>query len=87
VSNGSVLRHHNASPAAPVRTVILGSGGFIGGAIVRKIGALASAVAGLGRNELDLIADGAAERLAERSCGPMTRWLWSRRGRRARRRP
>jgi len=64
VSNGSVLRHHNASPAAPVRTVILGSGGFIGGAIVRKIGALASAVAGLGRNELDLIADGAAERLA-----------------------
>jgi UDP-glucose 4-epimerase len=59
-----VLRHHNASPAAPVRTVILGSGGFIGGAIVRKIGALASAVAGLGRNELDLIADGAAERLA-----------------------
>jgi nucleoside-diphosphate-sugar epimerase len=58
------LRHHNASPAAPVRTVILGSGGFIGGAIVRKIGALASAVAGLGRNELDLIADGAAERLA-----------------------
>ena len=59
-----MLRHHNASPAAPVRTVILGSGGFIGGAIVRKIGALASAVAGLGRNELDLIADGAAERLA-----------------------
>lgn len=43
---------------------MLGSGGFIGGAIVRKLEASGRAVAGLGRKELDLLAAGAAEHLA-----------------------
>lgn len=59
-----MLRHHNSSPAAPARTVVLGSGGFIGGAILRKLEASGHAVVGLGRKELDLLDDGAAERLA-----------------------
>jgi UDP-glucose 4-epimerase len=57
-----MLRHHK--PAAPARTVVLGSGGFIGGAIVRKLSAAGNAVLGLGRKDLDLLADDAAERLA-----------------------
>jgi UDP-glucose 4-epimerase len=59
-----MLSHHNRSPASPTRTVVLGSGGFIGGAIVRSLGAAGSGVVGLGRKELDLLADGAAARLA-----------------------
>ena len=57
-----MLDHRNTSPVPPTRTVVLGSGGFIGGAILRKLGA--SNVVGLGRKEVDLLADGAAERLA-----------------------
>ena len=59
-----MLHHHNSSPTPPARTIVLGSGGFIGGAIVRKLEASGRAVAGLGRKELDLLAGGAAERLA-----------------------
>jgi nucleoside-diphosphate-sugar epimerase len=59
-----MLRHHQPAPAAPARTVVLGSGGFIGGAIVRKLGAAGNTVLGLGRKDVDLLADDAAERLA-----------------------
>lgn len=59
-----MLHHHNAKPVPPRRTVVLGSGGFIGGAIVRKLGASGAAVMGLGRKEVDLLADGSGERLA-----------------------
>ena len=59
-----MLHHRNSSPTPPARTVVLGSGGFIGGAILRKLEASGRAVAGLGRKELDLLAAGAAERLA-----------------------
>ena len=59
-----MLHHHNTTPTLPERTVVLGAGGFIGGAIVRKLDASGATVAGLGRSKLDLVADGAAERLA-----------------------
>lgn len=59
-----MLHHHNSSPVPLARTVILGSGGFIGGAILRKLGASKREIAGLGRKELDLLAAGAAEKLA-----------------------
>ena len=59
-----MLHHHNATPVPPRRTVVLGAGGFIGGAIVRKLDASGPAVVGLGRKEIDLVADGAGERLA-----------------------
>jgi UDP-glucose 4-epimerase len=48
----------------PTRIVILGSGGFIGAAIMRKLCAATSSVIGLGHEELDLVADGAAGHLS-----------------------
>jgi UDP-glucose 4-epimerase len=59
-----MLHHHNATPVPPRRTVVLGAGGFIGGAIVRKADTSGAAVVGLGRKEIDLVADGAGARLA-----------------------
>ena len=59
-----MLDHHNAKPVPPARVVVLGAGGFIGGAVARKLEAARSAVLTLGRRELDLLADGASERLA-----------------------
>jgi UDP-glucose 4-epimerase len=59
-----MLHHRNSSPAPPARTVVLGSRGFIGNAILRKLEASGRAVAGLGRKELNLLAGGAAEQLA-----------------------
>ncbi len=59
-----MLHHHNATPHAPSRTVILGASGFIGGAILRKLGGASGAVAGLGRNDIDLLAGRAGEDLA-----------------------
>ena len=60
-----MLRHHNTTPRRPARTVILGAGGFIGGAILRKLGGAAGAVLGLGRTEIDLLDQHAADKLAE----------------------
>src|SRR3984957_17518738 len=59
-----MLHHHNATPVPPRRTMVLGAGGFIGGAIVRKADTSGAAVVGLGRKEIDLVADGAGARLA-----------------------
>ena len=59
-----MLQHHNRTPRLPPRTVVLGAGGFIGGAIQRRLEGAGAAVLGLGRRELDLVADGADERLA-----------------------
>jgi UDP-glucose 4-epimerase len=57
-----MLRHQNPSPALPARTVVLGSGGFIGGAITHKLND--APLLGLGRKDLDLLADKAGECLA-----------------------
>jgi UDP-glucose 4-epimerase len=59
-----MLHHHNATPVPPRRSVVLGSGGFIGGAIVRKLEASGASVLGLGRTEINLLADRSGERLA-----------------------
>ena len=58
-----MLRHRNSALVSPARTVVLGSGGFIGGVIVRKLVPQGISVIGLGRKEFDLLADGAGERL------------------------
>lgn len=58
-----MLHHHNATPAAPRRAVVLGAGGFIGGAIFSTLGG-AGAVIGLGRKELNLLDERAGEQLA-----------------------
>jgi len=58
-----MLEHRNSSPTPPARTVVLGSGGFIGGAILRKLAAVSWSTIGLDHKKLDLLADGADEKL------------------------
>jgi nucleoside-diphosphate-sugar epimerase len=59
-----MLRHNNTASAPPQRTIILGAGGFIGGAILRQLGGASERVLGLGRKELDLLDDEAGAKLA-----------------------
>ncbi|MGB9041767.1 MAG: NAD-dependent epimerase/dehydratase family protein [Pseudolabrys sp.] len=57
-----MLRHNNTTPVLPHRVVILGSRGFVGGAIMRKLSG--AQLLGLSRQELDLLVDKAGERLS-----------------------
>jgi UDP-glucose 4-epimerase len=60
-----MLKHLHSTPVSPSRVVVLGAGGFIGGAAVRRLGADGIPVTPLGRNHgLDLLAPGAAGVLA-----------------------
>ncbi len=59
-----MLEHLNSTPAKPERVVIMGAGGFVGGAILRRLRAAGAEVLALGRGDVDLLADGAAGRLA-----------------------
>lgn len=54
---------HDA-PRKPARAVVLGSGGFIGGATARRLRSEGIEVAALGRDSCDLLAVDAATRLA-----------------------
>ena len=58
-----MLEHKNAIPAKPVRVVIIGAGGFVGGAIARQLAADGVSVLPLTRKELDLLTDDAAAKL------------------------
>ena len=60
-----MLTHLHQVAKKPARVVLLGAGGFIGGAIKRRIAADGIPTVALGRPELDLLATGAAKRLAE----------------------
>ena len=57
-----MLRHNNTAPVLPDRIVVLGSRGFVGGAIMRKLSG--AQLLGLSRQELDLLVDKAGERLS-----------------------
>ena len=59
-----MLKHLNPAATIPSRVVILGAGGFIAGAIQRRL-AESTPTLGLGRPALDLLALGAAELLAQ----------------------
>jgi UDP-glucose 4-epimerase len=59
-----MLRHLHPRPLAPDRVVVLGAGGFIGKAIAARLAAQRVPVIALGRNEIDLIAHDAGDRLA-----------------------
>ena len=61
---GKMLKHMNSSPSNPARVVVLGAGGFVGGASVRRLEFAGIEVLGLARPDLDLLQDGAAEKLA-----------------------
>jgi UDP-glucose 4-epimerase len=60
-----LLTHlQSASPRLPARSVVIGAGGFVGGAIARLIAERGGKVLALSRKEVDLMAPDAAERLA-----------------------
>ena len=60
----SMITNLHSSPHRPVRVVVLGAGGFIGGAVARCLRSQAIEVAGLTRDSCDLLAPRAASRLA-----------------------
>jgi nucleoside-diphosphate-sugar epimerase len=60
-----MLEHLNAEPVRPARVVIIGAGGFVGGAIKRKLDSAGIDVLALTRRELDLLSEAAAGRLAQ----------------------
>jgi nucleoside-diphosphate-sugar epimerase len=60
-----MLHHLHAQEVLPHRVVVLGGGGFIGGAIVRRLKESGIACTSLGRPDFDLLKPGAAERLAQ----------------------
>ncbi|MCK6449844.1 MAG: SDR family oxidoreductase [Alphaproteobacteria bacterium] len=59
-----MLTHGLAEPAGPKRVVLLGAGGFVGGAIAKRLALLGIATLALTRKEMDLLVQGAGDRLA-----------------------
>lgn len=59
-----MLKHFDAQARTPSRVVVLGAGGFIAGAILRRLSESVPTL-GLGRPALNLLAPGAAARLAQ----------------------
>lgn len=60
-----LLTHTNPLPVKPARVVIIGAGGFVGGAIRKKLAEEGIDTLPLTRKELDLLSDGAANRLTQ----------------------
>lgn len=58
-----MLRHSTAEPIEPSRVVVVGSGGFVGGAICRRLETANIDVLPLARSEIDLLAPEAVEKL------------------------
>lgn len=59
-----MLTHGLAAPASPKRVVVLGAGGFVGGAIGKRLAALKIDALPLTRKEIDLLSSGAGDKLA-----------------------
>src|SRR5882672_8195138 len=58
-----MLEHLNATPVKPVRVVVIGAGGFIGGAINRRLTASGATTLALTRQQIDLMAVDASQKL------------------------
>ena len=59
-----MLHHGEQDGFRPARVVVIGAGGFVGGAIAARLQGLGLPVLALGRTGLDLLAPGAGGRLA-----------------------
>lgn len=60
-----MLEHSERIARVPSRVVVLGAGGFVGGASVKRLNAEGIVTLSLGRGELDLLAEGAADVLQD----------------------
>jgi nucleoside-diphosphate-sugar epimerase len=58
-----LLIHFNRTPILPQRTVVIGGGGFVGGAVVARLRAKDASVVSVARSDVDLLASNAAEKL------------------------
>jgi len=58
-----VLTHLNSTPQLPRRTVVIGAGGFVGGAVVERLKRQGANVVALSRHEVDLLTPGASQTL------------------------
>jgi UDP-glucose 4-epimerase len=59
-----MLTHQNQSPRKPTRAVVIGAGGFVGGAIARQLAHEQVPLLGLSRQDIDLLAPDAGIKLA-----------------------
>jgi len=59
-----MLTHLNSVPVPPRRVVVVGAGGFVGGAVARRLEDSGVETVKLGRAEVDLLAPDAVDRLA-----------------------
>ena len=60
-----MLHHFHDQEVLPHRVVVLGGGGFIGGAIVRRLKESGIACVSLGRPDFDLLKSGASDQLSQ----------------------
>lgn len=61
-----MLDHLNAVAADPSRVIVMGAGGFVGGAILARLKQSGASAVGLSRKDADLLADDGAASLADR---------------------
>src|SRR5262249_60664355 len=66
VRKGLMLEHLNPTPQKPSRVVVLGAYGFVGGTCARLMAARGLSVLALDKDDIDLMASGAAEQLQTR---------------------
>lgn len=59
-----MLEHQTDAPQLPARVVVIGAGGFVGGAIAQQLQHENVPVLGLTRRDVDLLQEGAAKKLA-----------------------
>ena len=59
-----MLDHQTNPPQRPARAVVIGAGGFVGGAIAQQLRNDNVPVLGITRKDIDLLQDGAAKKLA-----------------------
>ena len=59
-----MLQHVSPAPSKPARVVVIGGGGFVGGAVATRAKAAGIETLSLGRGDVDLLADDAASKLA-----------------------